>query len=151
MRLNSTLPIRHQSIFAALSLNGQKAVDKYLLLLYLPHTNALSFLSKKLASRYNLYTNYLGFKLSKKFAHAVIRNQVRRRLRAIYVQYMQVQTNKASPDLPLGYLAIIPRLASKDISYQQLEQSFNFGINKIISSDNTCKQSKKHYFYTTSV
>ena len=68
--------------------------------------------------------NRVGFTVSKKLGHAVVRNRVRRRLREIY----RLNAHKFKP----GYdIVVVARSRSVGASYQKLEAGFLNACGKL--------------------
>ena len=68
--------------------------------------------------------NRLGYTVSTKLGHAVVRNRVRRRLREIY--------RLNAPKLKSGYdIVIVARVRCVDAEYRQMEKSFLSACEKL--------------------
>ena len=69
-------------------------------------------------------TNRVGFTVTVKLGHAVVRNRVRRRLREIYRLH--------EPELPRGVdIIVVARTRSVTASYRELEQDYLLALQKL--------------------
>ena len=100
MKVRGTL--KKNSDFRRLYAKGKSAVTPWLVLY---------------ARRNRLGENRLGYTVSAKLGHAVVRNRVRRRLREIY--------RLNAPRLKQGYdLVVVARARAVDAPYRTLEAAF---------------------------
>ena len=100
--MNKTVSLKENHLFRRAYNRGRSAADSRLAL-YL--------------RRNGRKTNRLGFTVSTKLGHAVVRNRVRRRLREIY---------RLNEDrLTAGWdVVVVARVRAADSDYHQLERSF---------------------------
>lgn len=95
--------------FTRILQSGLKVVDPYIVML---------------ACRSDEPTTRLGLIVSRKVGNAVVRNRVKRRLREAFRQL---------PDKPQGLdLVVIARYPLTEASQQQVEQSFQKGLSRLI-------------------
>jgi ribonuclease P protein component len=107
MKVRGTL--KKNSDFRRLYAKGKSAVTPYLVLYTRPN---------------RLGENRVGYTVSAKLGHAVVRNRVRRRLREIY--------RLNSPSLRPGFdLVIVARGRAVTASYRQLESAFLSACGKL--------------------
>ena len=100
MKVRGTL--KKNSDFRRLYAKGKSAVTPFLVLYARPN---------------RLGENRLGYTVSAKLGHAVVRNRVRRRLREIY--------RLNSPKLKSGWdIVVVARTRCVDAEYRQLESAF---------------------------
>ena len=100
MKVRGTL--KKNSVFRRLYAKGKSAVTPYLVLYARPN---------------RLGENRLGYTVSVKIGHAVVRNRVRRRLREIY--------RLNAPRLRQGYdLVIVARSRAVGCAYRKLDAAF---------------------------
>ncbi len=100
--MKTTVPLKENHLFRRIYNRGKTAADSRLALY---------------VRRNGQKTSRLGFTVSTKLGHAVVRNRVRRRLREIY---------RLSEDkLALGYdVVIVARVRAASSDYHRLEASF---------------------------
>ena len=100
--MKTTAPLKENHLFRRAYSRGKTAADSRLALY---------------VRRNGQKTNRLGFTVSTKVGHAVVRNRVRRRLREIY---------RLNEDrLALGCdVVVVARVRAASSDYHQLEQSF---------------------------
>lgn len=65
----------------------------------------------------------LGLTVSKKVGNAVVRNRVRRQLKAIYAQQL--------PLLKCGTIVMVAKQAAAEVTFGELEQSFLAAIRRL--------------------
>ena len=100
--MKNTVSLKENHIFRRLYQKGQSAVSPYLAI-YVRRTG-------RPVSR-------LGFTVSTKLGHAVVRNRVRRRLREIY----RLHEGQIVPGLDL---VVVARVKAAHATYWQLDESF---------------------------
>ncbi len=71
----------------------------------------------------------VGFTATKKIGNAVIRNRAKRRLRALFVKY--------SPKLKHHSFVFVAKLATVQVSSQQLEKDFVKVLSRLKSMEKT--------------
>lgn len=94
--------LKDSSRFRKLYHNGRSAVGRYMVIYCKPNRSE---------------ENRIGYTVSKKLGHAVVRNRVRRRLREIY----RLHETKFQPGLDL---VVVARTAAVHTTYAKLEESF---------------------------
>ena len=100
--MKKTVSLKENHIFRRLYQKGQSAVSPYLAI-YIRRTGRSE--------------NRLGFTVSTKVGHAVVRNRVRRRLREIY----RLHEENIAPGLDM---VVVARVKAAHASYRQLDESF---------------------------
>ncbi len=100
--MKSTVSLKENHIFRRLYQKGQSAVSPYLAV-YVRRTGRP--------------VNRLGFTVSTKLGHAVVRNRVRRRLREIY----RLHEDRISTGLDI---VVVARVKAAHADYWQLDASF---------------------------
>ena len=104
-----TVSLKENAVFRRLYHRGNSAGSRYLVVYCRPNGSA--------GSR-------LGFTVSTKLGHAVVRNRVRRRLREIY--------RIVEPELKPGYdLVVVARSAAVDAEFALLERNFRQVCGKL--------------------
>lgn len=107
--MKSTVSLKENHLFRRLYQKGKTAADSRLALYVRPNGRK---------------GNRLGFTVSTKLGHAVVRNRTRRRLREIYRLHEH--------ELVLGRdVVVVARMRAADSTYQQLEKSFLFLAEKL--------------------
>ena len=100
--MKKTVSLKENHVFRRLYNKGQSAVSPYLAI-YIRRTGRPG--------------NRLGFTVSTKLGHAVVRNRVRRRLREIYRLHEDRLVNGMD-------MVIVARVRAAHSSYQELDESF---------------------------
>lgn len=100
--MKKTVSLKENHLFRRLYSKGQSAVSPYLAVY---------------VRRNGRPGNRLGFTVSTKLGHAVVRNRVRRRLREIY----RLHEDELIPGVDF---VVVARVRAVHASYQQLEASF---------------------------
>lgn len=100
--MKKTVSLKENHIFRRLYNKGQSAVSPYMAV-YIRRTGRPE--------------NRLGFTVSTKLGHAVVRNRVRRRLREIY--RLHEDSLAAGIDM-----VVVARVRAAHATYQQLDESF---------------------------
>ena len=101
--------MKENSLFRRLYARGKSAANSYLVI----------YCRKNGSTE-----NRIGYTVSKKLGHAVVRNRVRRRLREIY----RLNAHKFKP----GYdIVVVARSRSVGASYQKLEAGFLNACGKL--------------------
>ena len=107
MLFSHSLKLNH--IFRRLYHKGKSAANKYLVIY---------------CRRNGSEENRIGYTISAKLGHAVVRNRVRRRLREIY----RLNESKFQPGWDL---VVVARSRAVDAPYQKLEDSYLYRADKL--------------------
>ena len=104
-----TVSLKENAVFRRLYHRGSSAGSRYLVVYCRPNGTK---------------TSRLGFTVSTKLGHAVVRNRVRRRLREIY--------RHTEEDLKPGYdLVVVARSAAVEADFALLERNFRHLCEKL--------------------
>ena len=107
MQFSKSLKLNH--LFRRLYQKGKSAANKYLVIY---------------CRRNGSEENRIGYTISAKLGHAVVRNRVRRRLREIY----RLNESKFQPGWDL---VVVARSRAVDAPYQKLEDSYLYLADKL--------------------
>ena len=104
-----TVSLKENAVFRRLYHRGNSAGSRYLVVYCRPNGTKVS---------------RLGFTVSTKLGHAVVRNRIRRRLREIY--------RLVEPDLKPGYdIVVVARSATIDAEFALLERNLRHLCGKL--------------------
>lgn len=93
-----------------------------------------------LFSRKNEFeTSRMGLIVTKKIGNAVVRNKIKRRLREIF---RQTKHHKEQNQVNLD-LVFIARPKVKTVSYEKLDQSFEFALKHLVRRHRSSQEAKK--------
>lgn len=104
-----TVSLKENAVFRRLYYRGNSAGSRYMVVYCRPNGTK---------------TSRLGFTVSTKLGHAVVRNRVRRRLREIY--------RSVEPGLKSGYdIVVVARSAAVEAEFALLERTFRHMCEKL--------------------